>query len=135
MKIDILDGRFEVFSGFGPGGANRNKCQKCIRATHIPTGIKATATKERSLTQNKKAALEALQEKIDKAIKNQKDLALKEIHDNKADASFGSQIRTYKLVGNDQKVIDHRSGVVGNIRDVLEKGDIDIFFHKEIEYA
>lgn len=125
MKIDPKDIRFEVFSGFGPGGANRNKCQKCVRAIHTPTGVKATATKERSLRQNKKAAIEALQEKLDQLVENQKEKQSKIDRNLKPEASFGSQIRTYKMVGSNQGVTDHRTGITASIHEVLEKGNIE----------
>jgi len=126
MKINPKDIRFEVFSGHGPGGANRNKCQKCVRAIHIPTGIKAVATKERSLPQNKKAAMESLQEKLDQFIKDKKDLSLQKAYEAKSDATFGSQIRTYRMCGNDQGVINHKNGKRASIHDILIKGQIEL---------
>lgn len=51
---------FEPFSGTGPGGQNRNKKAKCVRLSHPASGTAVTATRERSLEQNKKAALHQL---------------------------------------------------------------------------
>ncbi len=124
MKINPNDVVFEAFSGHGPGGANRNKVMCCIRATHIPTGLRAIATQERSQSKNKKAALATLQVKLNKLCQTRRDIEKKLKRETKPAASFGSQIRTYRLVGNCQIVLDHRSGKTGST-DVLFKGILD----------
>jgi len=66
MKITIrkADLRFRAFRSSGPGGQNRNKVFSAIEVTHLPTGLKATACRERSQYQNKKAALRVLVARI-----------------------------------------------------------------------
>ena len=51
---------FDYFSGTGPGGQNRNKKQKCVRLTHVNSGVTVRATEERSKVQNERMALERL---------------------------------------------------------------------------
>lgn len=130
MKINLKDVEFQAFSGSGPGGQKRNKCQCCIRAIHLPTGLRAISTSEKSQTANKKAAVEILQEKLDKLIKEKKDAIATEEYRAKASPSFGSQVRTYRLCGNSQGIVDHRTGIFGNL-NVLFKGELDIFLKPE----
>jgi protein subunit release factor A len=58
------DVRIETFRGSGAGGQHRNKTDSCVRMTHIPTGITAIATEQRSQHQNKKVARSRLQSRI-----------------------------------------------------------------------
>ncbi len=52
--------------GSGPGGQNRNKRMSGVRVKHLPTGITVNATERRSQGQNLGAALERLDEKLEK---------------------------------------------------------------------
>ena len=54
------DVRIESFHSGGKGGQNVNKVSTGIRATHLPTGITVTSTKERSQFQNKQDAMRKL---------------------------------------------------------------------------
>ena len=110
MKLDLKDVRFEAFSGSGPGGQFRNRHANCVRAIHEPTGVIARATKERSLTQNKNAAIKALTEKLATIEEDAAAKAKRERRASQPAAAFGgAQIRTYRLIGP-PGVIDHRSG-------------------------
>lgn len=64
MKIEPKDIRIEYFKSSGPGGQHKNKRFTAVKITHLPTGIKAVATEQRSQSQNKQIALQRLQEKI-----------------------------------------------------------------------
>lgn len=132
MLIDTDDVEFVAFRGSGPGGQKKNKCACCIRATHTPTGLRAIATRERSLTKNKEAALEALQEKLDELIKSKKDLLVKERYKSKAKAGFGTDlVRTCRMVGNAQGVTDHNTGLSASL-DVINKGELDYFIEARL---
>ncbi len=124
MNVDLRDVRFECFSGHGPGGQNRNKCQNCVRAIHVPTGIVATATSERSMRQNKAMAIGNLASKIQGAIDTHNQAMARKRRDEKPEAAFGAQIRTYRRCGSDQGVVDHRTGATAGI-DALTRGRID----------
>jgi len=52
--------------GSGPGGQNRNKRWTGVRIEHLPTGIVSIATERRSQGQNLSAALDRLDEKLEK---------------------------------------------------------------------
>jgi protein subunit release factor B len=58
-KKDLV---IEFFSGHGPGGQNRNKCQNCCRIKHSESGAVATGQEERSREQNLRNAFRRLAE-------------------------------------------------------------------------
>ena len=64
MKLLKQDCRIEFFTGTGKGGQHRNRHYNCVRIHHIPTGLIATATEQRSQAMNLAAALERIQEKL-----------------------------------------------------------------------
>jgi peptide chain release factor len=62
--FDSREVRWEVMRASGPGGQHVNRTESAVRATHLPTGIQATASEERSQHQNRKLALARLAKKI-----------------------------------------------------------------------
>ncbi len=58
--IRLADVTFEAMRASGPGGQHVNKTESAVRATHLPTGLVATAREERSQAMNKRLALARL---------------------------------------------------------------------------
>jgi peptide chain release factor len=55
---------WEVMRASGPGGQHVNRTESAVRVTHLPTGMQAIASEERSQHQNRKLALARLAKKI-----------------------------------------------------------------------
>ena len=58
------DINIEAIRGSGPGGQHRNKSFTGVRASHLPTGLRASATERRSYMQNLKMALRRLEKLV-----------------------------------------------------------------------
>jgi hypothetical protein len=67
--------RWDQFRGSGPGGQKRNKTSNAVRLRHTPTGVSATATESRSLSENKLYALRRLKLKLASELREPVDLA------------------------------------------------------------
>ena len=118
--IEKKDLKIERFAASSKGGQNANKTEVNVRMTHIPSGLKAQATGERSLEQNLKNALNVLVQRIIQWIEDKREKA-----PPKKPATFGYQDRTYYLDG-DCIVVDHNTGARQGAQKTLN-GNLDIF--------
>ena len=64
--IDHRTIRIQYFKSSGPGGQHKNKRFSAVKVIHLPTGITAVATEQRSQFQNKAVALERLAQKLER---------------------------------------------------------------------
>ena len=60
----LVDCRFDISRGSGPGGQKRNKTSNAVHLVHLPTGLAVTATESRSLAENKMRAIRRLRFKL-----------------------------------------------------------------------
>ncbi len=139
INIEIRDDdiKMDVFRASGAGGQHVNKTSSAVRITHIPSGIVVTCQQERSQGKNKATAMKQLKNRLYQ-LEVEKQAAVKAKHDaNKADVTFGSQIRSYVFQPYTM-VNDHRTELkLTDVQKVMD-GAIDPFieaFLKQIGAA
>jgi hypothetical protein len=71
----LVQCRWDVFRGPGPGGQKRNKTSNSVRLVHEPTKIVVTAGESRSLAENKMRAVRRLRLKLATDLREPIDLA------------------------------------------------------------
>ena len=126
IDIDEKDLRIDTYRARGAGGQHVNKTSSAVRITHMPTGIVVQCQQEKSQHRNKEMAMKVLRARLYQAEQSKQDEKLREMHAEKDDIAWGSQIRSYVLHPY-QMVKDHRtSHEIGNVNSVLD-GAIDPF--------
>jgi len=126
IDIEDKDLRIDTYRASGAGGQHVNKTSSAVRITHLPTGIVVQCQQEKSQHRNKDLAMKVLRARLYQREKKKQDEKLQDMHDNKDEIAWGSQIRSYVLHPY-QMVKDHRINLdVGNVNAVLD-GDIDQF--------
>ena len=63
MSIEIKESdlKIEFYRGSGPGGQHRNVTDSAVRIRHLPTGIVAQASENRSQARNREMAMKRLE--------------------------------------------------------------------------
>ena len=128
IEIDIneKDLRIDTYRSSGAGGQHVNKTDSAIRITHLPTNIVVQCQNERSQLRNKEMAMKMLMAKLYDKQQRENLQAQENLHGEKKDIAWGSQIRSYVLQPY-RLIKDHRTGVeVGNVDAVLD-GELDQF--------
>lgn len=128
IEIDIneKDLRIDTYRSSGAGGQHVNKTDSAIRITHLPTNIVVQCQNERSQLRNKEMAMKMLMAKLYDKQQQENLQAQENLHGEKKEIAWGSQIRSYVLQPY-RLIKDHRTGVeVGNVDAALD-GDLDQF--------
>ncbi len=131
VEIDEKDLRVDTYRSGGAGGQHVNKTDSAVRLTHLPTGIVVQCQSERSQHKNRSKAMKVLRARLYERAREEQAAKKAALAGEKADVSFGSQIRSYTLHPT-QRVKDHRTDVeIGNAQGVLE-GDLDKFIRASL---
>lgn len=128
IEIDIneKDLRIDTYRASGAGGQHVNKTDSAIRITHLPTGIVVQCQNERSQHRNKDMAMKMMMARLYEKEQEEKAKEQENLHGDKKDIAWGSQIRSYVLQPY-RLIKDHRTGhEEGNVDAVLD-GRLDEF--------
>jgi peptide chain release factor 2 len=117
--------RIDTYRSSGAGGQHVNTTDSAVRITHIPTGIVVTSS-EKSQHQNRANCMAALKSRLYQLELDRRNAVVNAQHENKGDAGWGNQIRSYVLQPY-QMVKDLRTGhETSDTQGVLD-GDLDGF--------
>ncbi len=123
IEVNPSDIRIDTYRSSGAGGQHVNTTDSAVRITHHPTGIVVTSS-EKSQHQNRDIAMKALKSRLYQMELDRRNAAINEAHDNKGDAGWGNQIRSYVLQPY-QMVKDLRTSYeTSDSKGVLD-GDLD----------
>ncbi len=128
INIEIRDEdlRIDVYRASGAGGQHVNKTSSAVRITHIPTNTVVASQAQRSQFKNKAQAMQMLRNKLYQAEIQRREEEKAKLDANKADVSFGSQIRSYVFQPYTM-VNDHRTELkIPDVQKVMD-GGIDPF--------
>ena len=96
IEVNPSDIRIDTYRSSGAGGQHVNTTDSAVRITHEPTGIVVTSS-EKSQHQNRDIAMKALKSRLYQMELDRRNAAINEAHENKGDAGWGNQIRSYVL--------------------------------------
>tara|TARA_R110002074_G_scaffold6197_7_gene28887 strand:+ start:1011 stop:2135 length:1125 start_codon:yes stop_codon:yes gene_type:complete len=123
IEVNPSDIRIDTYRSSGAGGQHVNTTDSAVRITHHPTGIVVTSS-EKSQHQNRDIAMKALKSRLYQMELDRRNAAVNEMHENKGDAGWGNQIRSYVLQPY-QMVKDLRTNYeTSDTKGVLD-GDLD----------
>ena len=127
IEIDIPanDIRIDTYRSSGAGGQHVNTTDSAVRITHIPSGIVVTSS-EKSQHQNRANCMAALKSRLYQVELDKRNAVINAQHENKGDAGWGNQIRSYVLQPY-QMVKDLRTRFETSDTSGVLDGDLDGF--------
>ena len=127
IEIDIPDRdiRIDTYRSSGAGGQHVNTTDSAVRITHLPTNIVVTSSMK-SQHQNREICMNALRSRLYQMELDKRNAAINSAHENKGDAGWGNQIRSYVLQPY-QMVKDLRTGHETSDTSGVLDGDLDKF--------
>ena len=127
IEIDIPDRdiRIDTYRSSGAGGQHVNTTDSAVRITHLPTNIVVTSSMK-SQHQNREICMNALRSRLYQMELDKRNAAITSAHENKGDAGWGNQIRSYVLQPY-QMVKDLRTGHETSDTSGVLDGDLDKF--------
>ena len=125
IEINPNDIRIDTFRSSGAGGQHVNTTDSAVRITHFPSGIMVTSS-EKSQHQNRANCMAALKSRLYEMELRKRNEKITEQHENKGDAGWGNQIRSYVLQPY-QMVKDLRTNVETSDSQGVLDGDLDAF--------
>ena len=133
IEINIKDEdlRIDIFHSSGAGGQSVNTSFSAVRVTHIPTGIVVTCQNERSQIQNKQEAMSVLKSRLYQLELDKREEERRKSL-NKAQISFGSQIRTY-VFHPYSMVKDHRTSYETSQVNKVMDGELNPFIREYLK--
>jgi peptide chain release factor 2 len=128
IEVEILDKdlRVDTYRATGAGGQHINTTDSAVRITHLPTNIVVQCQNQRSQHQNREVAMQVLRSRLYELELEKRKAETAALEANKADISFGSQIRNYVLAPY-RLVKDARTKIERGDVDAVLAGDIDEF--------
>ena len=126
VDVDEKDLRVDTYRSSGAGGQHVNKTDSAVRITHLPTGIVVQCQNERSQHKNRATAMKILRARLYELEMSKKAERFDELHNNKKEIAWGSQIRSY-ILHPYKMVKDHRTNLVVHQADRVLDGEIDDF--------
>ncbi len=124
VEINDKDLRVDTYRATGAGGQHINTTDSAVRITHLPTNIVVQCQNQRSQHQNRAVAMQVLRARLYELELAKRRAETNALAANKADNSFGSQIRNYVLA-------PYR--LVKDARTKLERGDVDAVLAGDID--
>ena len=125
IDINPSDIRVDTYRSSGAGGQHVNTTDSAVRITHLPTGIVVTSS-QKSQHQNRANCMAALKSRLYELEMRKRTQSIQDAHDNKGDAGWGNQIRSYVLQPY-QMVKDLRTGFETSDSQGVLDGDLDGF--------
>jgi len=95
IEINPADLKTDTFRASGAGGQHVNKTESGVRFTHIPTGIVAASTQDRSQHRNRVIAMEMLKARLYELELRKREAINAATEAGKTDIGWGHQIRSY----------------------------------------